>query len=233
MKPPAFQFYADDFLAGTIDMSAEEVGAYIRLLCHQWTRGEIPATDPAKLARIAGVTVSSDVLAKFPDGKNCRLESVRIKQDDYRALQSAKGKASAQARFNRGSTVVQPKQSPKGQPKVNSPSPSPSPSPISDSRLQNNTLSPPVTRERNEVFDAVVEVTGQNPAMSGGEIGKALKAIKTVTPSVTADEIRRRAGNYRSQFRDATMSASALAKWWTKCDSGNANGKTSEFSNAF
>jgi uncharacterized protein YdaU (DUF1376 family) len=34
-KPPAFQFYADDFLGGTIDLTTEEVGAYIRLLCFQ------------------------------------------------------------------------------------------------------------------------------------------------------------------------------------------------------
>jgi hypothetical protein len=77
---------------------------------------------------------------------------------------------------------------------------------------------PPAPRPRDLVFDAVVEVTGQNPAMSGGEIGKALKAIRTVTPDVTPDEIRRRAANYKSQMPDTTMSASALAKWWTKCD---------------
>ena len=41
-KAPAFMFYADDFLAGTLEMSQEEVGQYIRLLCHQWNRGSIP-----------------------------------------------------------------------------------------------------------------------------------------------------------------------------------------------
>ena len=41
-KAPAFQFYADDFLAGTLEMSQEEVGQFIRLLCHQWNRGSIP-----------------------------------------------------------------------------------------------------------------------------------------------------------------------------------------------
>lgn len=83
-----------------------------------------------------------------------------------------------------------------------------------------NTLSaPPAPRPRDLVFDAIVEVTGQNPAMSGGEIGKAIKAIKSVSPDVTPDEIRRRAVNYKTQFRDTTMSASALAKWWTKCES--------------
>ena len=39
MKAPAFQFYAADFLVGTSDMTNEEVGIYIRLLCHQWAKG--------------------------------------------------------------------------------------------------------------------------------------------------------------------------------------------------
>ena len=125
MKPPAFQFYADDFAAGTCDLSAADVGAYIRLLCYQWSRGSIPINDPAKIARIAAVEPSADVLAKFPSGQNGRMEAERVKQAEYRQQQSDKGKASAQARFNRGSTVVQPE----GQPKGNSPSPSPSPTP--------------------------------------------------------------------------------------------------------
>ena len=106
--------------------SAEDVGAYMRLLCYQWGNGAIPSRKEL-VDRIAGCMVGPDVMAKFPDGKNARLEREREKQADYRMQQSAKGKASAQARFNRGSTVVQPSGEPEGQPKVNSPSPSPSP----------------------------------------------------------------------------------------------------------
>ena len=122
MKSPAFQFYADDFVAGTCDLSAEEVGAYIRLLCLQWNRGSIPVQDRFKLNRIAGCTVTDDVLSKFPDGKNARLEAVREKQLSFIEMQRAKGIASGQSRLNRGSTAVQPNPEPKG----NSPSPSPS-----------------------------------------------------------------------------------------------------------
>jgi len=122
MKPPAFQFYADDFLGGTVDLSAEDVGAYIRLICFQWNRGELPK-DSTAIDRVAGCKVSDHVLAKFPSGKNKRLEAERQKQADYRLKQSANGRASAQARFNGGSTTVQPSPQPKG----NSPSPSPSP----------------------------------------------------------------------------------------------------------
>ena len=137
MKPPAFQFYADDFIGGTCDLSAADVGAYIRLLCYQWSRGAIPS-EPEKLERVAGGKVSADVLAKFPGGKNARMEQEREKQAAFREDQRRKGIASGQARreqrFNRGSTTVQPSPQPEGQPKSNSPSPSPSPSPSSVSK---------------------------------------------------------------------------------------------------
>jgi len=102
MKPPAFQFYADEYLAGTIAMSPAEVGAYIRLLCYQWSNGSIP-DDPRKLKRIVGGPVSADVLAKFKpagDGRlaNQRLELERRKQTDYREKQRQKGLQSGVAR---------------------------------------------------------------------------------------------------------------------------------------
>lgn len=106
-KPPAFQFYADDFIGGTVCFSAQEVGAYMRLLCYQWGNGSIP-NDAKTLKRIAGVSVSKSVQLKFPNGINPRLEAERQKQQLYREKQAAKGRASAHARFNHGSTTVQP-----------------------------------------------------------------------------------------------------------------------------
>jgi uncharacterized protein YdaU (DUF1376 family) len=133
MKPPAFQFYPDDFLGGVADMTQAEVGAYILLLCSQWGRGEIPS-DPERAALIAKGSVSAHVLAKFPNGKNPRLESVRIDQDNYRQQQREKGFASAEARRNKSATTVQPQFNhgsttvqPDRQPNANPPSPSPSP----------------------------------------------------------------------------------------------------------
>lgn len=40
-KDPAFLFYPADFLIGTMDMTDEEVGIYIRLLCRQHQKGNI------------------------------------------------------------------------------------------------------------------------------------------------------------------------------------------------
>ena len=41
-KDPAFLFYPSDFLVGVMDMTDEEVGIYIRLLCRQHQKGHIP-----------------------------------------------------------------------------------------------------------------------------------------------------------------------------------------------
>ena len=92
MRPPAFQFYADDFLAGTADMTPEEVGGYIRALCHQWNRGGLP-DDNERLALMMGISNAhalQHIRTKFKIGedgllRNERLERTRQEQDDYRA----------------------------------------------------------------------------------------------------------------------------------------------------
>lgn len=140
MKFPAFLLWVAEFVEGTCDMTADDVGAYTRLLCHSWTRGGLP-NDPARLARVAGVDVSPEVLAKFyldpVDGllKNKRQEEERQIQIERSERQSQKGKLSAAARAaarnrgqaaaqpegNRGSTAVQPRLVPGSQPVVSCP----------------------------------------------------------------------------------------------------------------
>jgi uncharacterized protein YdaU (DUF1376 family) len=96
--PPAFQFYPQDFLVGTADMTPEEVGAYIRLLCYQWAKGSLP-NDQAKCAAMAashGNAIAS-IWHKFGIGedgrmRNERLELVRLEQDQYRSKQSENAK---------------------------------------------------------------------------------------------------------------------------------------------
>ncbi len=83
---------------GTRMMSAEEVGAYIRLLCHQWDTGYIPNHDNT-ICRLCGIDQSRfshvwlNLLSKFQlceDGyfRNPRLEQERAKQKAYREKQS-------------------------------------------------------------------------------------------------------------------------------------------------
>jgi uncharacterized protein YdaU (DUF1376 family) len=94
MSSPAFQFYPQDFLVGTADMSPEEVGVYIRLLCYQWSKDGLP-NDQAKCAAMAGChgNAIASVWHKFgicQDGRmrNSRLEEVRAEQVAYRAKQA-------------------------------------------------------------------------------------------------------------------------------------------------
>lgn len=94
MNAPAFQFYPSDFIMGTASMTPDEVGGYIRLLCHQWTGGGVP-NNRKKLESLTGISGESldTILEKFrlyEDGKlkNDRLEKVRSGQQEYREKQS-------------------------------------------------------------------------------------------------------------------------------------------------
>jgi uncharacterized protein YdaU (DUF1376 family) len=105
-KPPAFQFYANDFMGATITWDAIACGMYIRLLCTQWVNGSIP-DDQRRIARAAGVDLADLqrewhlIEPKFPlakDGtrKNARLEVVRSRQEEV----SKSRKDAADARWN-------------------------------------------------------------------------------------------------------------------------------------
>ena len=138
MNPPAFQLYADDFLAGTSDMTAEEVGVYIRLLCHSWNKNGLE-NDEKRLGLLAGqchgiaAAEALQVLGrKFelaPDGKwrNARQEVTRQNLILYREKQAQK----AHLRWDRAGRVAGPKTDavaqPGDMPRECSPSPSPSP----------------------------------------------------------------------------------------------------------
>ncbi len=121
-KAPAFQLYADDFLAGTADMTAEEVGGFIRLLCHQWAKGGVPDSEERSgmMAGLMGSPSLRYVLSKFEkdpaDGllKNKRLESVRSEKDAYLKSQSESGLKGALARWNQCRANGDPNGDPNG-----------------------------------------------------------------------------------------------------------------------
>jgi len=130
MKPPAFQFYADDFQSGTIDMTDAEVGLYVRLLCVQWSRGSIPGDidEVMRFSRGSTTLQAERVMQKFKAGddgclRNQRLESEREKQAQWREKSRMGGKKSAVVRscLNHPSTTLQPPMEPTTQPNANSP----------------------------------------------------------------------------------------------------------------
>lgn len=121
-KPPAFQMYAKDFLgdAKVQSMSADAQAYYALLLIKIWsydTQYSIPDDNDliAGMLRITverWVTLREEIL-RVLTLKNNRLVSHRLhrelaKQRKYRKQQSLKGKKSAQLRYSRGSTTVQP-----------------------------------------------------------------------------------------------------------------------------
>ncbi len=83
---PAFDFYAQRWLAGTASLTAEERGAYIQLLAEQWEQDGLP-NDMKRLSAVARCRSGAlaVVLDKFPvceDGRrrNFRLEVTRAEQ---------------------------------------------------------------------------------------------------------------------------------------------------------
>jgi len=126
-KAPAFQFYADDFLAGTITMTNEEKGAYITLLCIQWSRESLTESDftrvcigmPPHSQRICQSKFQIDAEGNF---RNPRMETEREKQDQYRQKQTD----NAKKRWV-GNATAYPIALPVDMPNVCSPSPSPTP----------------------------------------------------------------------------------------------------------
>jgi len=164
-KAPAFMFYADDFLAGTSEMTPEEVGIYIRLLCHQWTKGGIP-NDEERAARIAGVPITTPigspslryVLTKFTqsdDGllRNKRLEEVRQNQLANRLKQAESGRIGAARRWNNGNPNGNPNGVPIATPMANGwrndsfPSPIPTPNPVDNNYSLNRGFVEPTRDE--------------------------------------------------------------------------------------
>lgn len=125
-KAPAFQFYADDFLSGTITMSNEERGAYIALLCIQWSKGFVSQTDFDRIAMAMpphSQAICQEKFEKDADGcmRNARLEKERQKQASYRKKQTQ----NANLRWH-GNANPDAKEMPPHMPEACSPSPSPS-----------------------------------------------------------------------------------------------------------
>jgi uncharacterized protein YdaU (DUF1376 family) len=112
-KAPAFQFYPQDFLVGTADMTSEEVGGFIRLLCYEWEKGSIPDND-RKIAQLSGChdsAIISAIRKKFIAGEkgtliNIKLETVRAEQQAYIKRKAIAGGKGAQKRWQKDGSAI-------------------------------------------------------------------------------------------------------------------------------
>jgi uncharacterized protein YdaU (DUF1376 family) len=113
-KPPAFQLYAGDLLSDSLvqQMTLEEFGAHMKLLCHAWLEEGIPA-DPDRLARLLAVERKRfeklwaivgeawEPGSGYCAGKlvNARMERERFKLESFKRSRSEAGKKGAAARW--------------------------------------------------------------------------------------------------------------------------------------
>jgi uncharacterized protein YdaU (DUF1376 family) len=107
MKHFYFAFYPKDFIAATVGMKAEEVGAYIRLLCYQFDNEAIPIDDIETLSIIAGTDNLNKVLLKFPCGINKKLSRVKEQGEYLSAIREeagSKGGSKTQAKLKQKSS---------------------------------------------------------------------------------------------------------------------------------
>lgn len=84
MKDPAFLFYSSDFLAGTMLMTNEDVGKYIRLLCLQHQKGHLKEKEMLSICE----EYNEDIFNKFEKDNegnyyNKRLEYEANKRKAY------------------------------------------------------------------------------------------------------------------------------------------------------
>jgi len=77
------------------------------------------------------------------------------------------------------------------------------------------------SRVRNALFDALAVLDCPDLAeltpSAGSRVAKALQGIRSVCPSVTAEQIKERADNYRLMMPGATLTSTALAAHWGRC----------------
>ena len=76
-KDPAFLFYYQDFLVGTDDMTNDEVGAYIRCLCHQASKGSL--TDKHMMKICLSSDIYKSVASKFSVDQDGSLFNERLR----------------------------------------------------------------------------------------------------------------------------------------------------------
>ena len=77
--------------------------------------------------------------------------------------------------------------------------------------------------ERNALIETLATINGCKLSEVGppmfARCAKALKDIQAVCPTVTVEEIKRRARIYREKWPERELTATALSTWWAACGS--------------
>jgi uncharacterized protein YdaU (DUF1376 family) len=243
LKAPAFQFYASDFIAGTVQFTAEEAGVYIRFLCYQWMNGGLPS-EKNRIRAIAGFTNQPESiaapLAKFMLGndgiyRNKRLEEVRAAQDENRRRKSESGKAGAVAKWGDGKRMAMPLQAdgtakvlPLAKDSSPTPTPTPTPSPIPDS---NSDVGAKGSRLASICDDDWIAALKANPAYEGVDVAKELGKMNTWCAANYKQPTRRRFVNWLNRCDKPLNNSNANHS--TTHKQGNGNAAKPDYSKGF
>jgi hypothetical protein len=76
-KDPAFLFYPSDFLSGTMLMTDEQVGRYMRVICYEHQNGHISEEDMLKICK----TYDKDIFKHFKTDKNGLYYNIRLEEE--------------------------------------------------------------------------------------------------------------------------------------------------------
>lgn len=77
MKEPAFLFYSNDFLSGTMLMTDEETGQYIKLLCLQHQKGHLKEKDMLNICK----SYNEEIFSKFKKDKDENYYNERLEYE--------------------------------------------------------------------------------------------------------------------------------------------------------
>jgi uncharacterized protein YdaU (DUF1376 family) len=100
---PFMQLYVSDFVGDTLQLSTEQIGAYMLILMAMWNAGGRLPDDDAKLARVARLslkrwrTISGDLLTFF-ERESGEIGHKRLTRELHKAQGKSEARAAAGAR---------------------------------------------------------------------------------------------------------------------------------------
>lgn len=111
-KDPAFLFYSSDFLNGVADLTMEERGQYITMLCLQHQKGSLSE----KTIRLSVGSVSVDVMVKFKKDENGNYFQDRLNEEMEKRSQFIDSRRLNGLKGGRPKSIPKPSAKPTGKP---------------------------------------------------------------------------------------------------------------------
>ena len=106
-KDPAFLFYSSDFLTGTMFLSNEQVGKFIRLLCVQHQKGRLSEKHMLSICK----AYDSEIFEMFLKDEQGLFYNERLEiEKNKRKSHSEKQRANVMKRWNKDTNVIPNKQ---------------------------------------------------------------------------------------------------------------------------